>query len=537
MSSNLMTSRTIPTSTDAPAAPTARRRLGAGRSGQVFEEVTEDGRRLACKVFIPDRPSSIVNTVLTGAVNPYRWDRHAVECGVLRRRILEPLVLWWFDGRLRLPATDGARWYEPERAFELRAELIEGRHAMLRHPLAGEAKLEARELDREILRPLAKHLGEAGFDGLLWQAGKGNPVAAANFMRDERAGAVRWVWIDAESGVPALFSLNPWHLFRTYLPLCIKHGCWLFDDVDAPRIRAYLGEQADALKAHLGERAFARLRADVDALEASQRRWRSLPRHRRSVASHQAVGKITREQARHYVDKPVRWIARLVGKACMRVPGKVGALLAKVGAKLHPRHVHAALGRYARFFLSQSVRTRWASRYVRLRVLDWRERGFIDRDGARAIRTSMQTDNAAEYIADFGVHLAIKPGVKLLVWGLVPLLKVFGVIDSWWLVGAIALYGGAIGRTLYTLGRTVQALVRGRSAPWIALLAGLAPVVGNAAYPLQLLAASSKGDVLAARFLVHDILSGVGRKIPIWGGKDTFLEHRFNALARLVTRA
>ena len=45
------------------------------------------------------------------------------------------------------------------------------------------------------------------------------------------------------------------------------------------------------------------------------------------------------------------------------------------------------------------------------------------------------------------------------------------------------------------------------------------------------------GNGLVAQFLVHDILSGVGRRIPIWGGKDTLLEHRFNALARIVTRA
>ena len=180
----LMTSRPATTPNDAPAAPTARRRLGAGRSGQVFEEVTPDGRRLACKVFLPDRASSLVNTVLMGAVNPYRWDKHAVACAVLRRRILEPLVRWWFDDKVRLPATDGARWFDESLAFELRAELIEGRHAMLRHPLAGEAKHEVDDLVNEVLRPLQQHLDESGFDGLLWQAGRGNPVAAANFMRD-----------------------------------------------------------------------------------------------------------------------------------------------------------------------------------------------------------------------------------------------------------------------------------------------------------------------------------------------------------------
>ncbi len=531
-----MTSRPASPPKDAPVASPERRRLGAGRSGQVFEEVTADGRRLACKVFVPDRASSIVNTVLTGAVNPYRWDKHAVACAVLRRRILEPLVRWWFDDRVRLPATDGARWFPDRLAFELRAELIEGRHAMLRHPLAGEAKHEVDDLVTEVLRPLQGHLEASGFDGLLWQAGRGNPVAAANFMRDLSGEGARWVWIDAESGVPALFPLNPWHLVSTYLPLSDKHGRWLFDDVDVPKLRRYIDHNAAALATRLGPHGLNQLEKDIDALDASQNRWRALPRHRRSVASYQATGKITREQARHYIDKPVRWIARLAGRAITRTPVKVLGAVKRVLPRLAPRHVVAGLAAYGRFFVSQKIRSRWANNYVRRRVLDWRGRGMLDRAGARDVRASMLGNDAAEYIADFGVHLAIKPAVKLLVWGLVPVLALTGVLASWWAVTFIA-FGGAIGRTLYTLGRTVQSLGRGRRAPWVALLAGMAPVVGNAAYPLQLLVATRGGNGLVAQFLVHDILSGVGRRLPIWGGKDTLLEHRFNALARLVTRA
>ena len=119
------------------SGPARRRRLGAGRSGQVFEEILPDGRSLACKVFLPDRASSLVNLVLTGAVNPYRWNAHAVECAVLRRRILAPLVELWFQGALRLPETHGSRWDGDHRAFELRAERVQGRHTQLQHSLRG----------------------------------------------------------------------------------------------------------------------------------------------------------------------------------------------------------------------------------------------------------------------------------------------------------------------------------------------------------------------------------------------------------------
>ena len=531
--------RSEPTAADPAPAAAGRRRLGRGRSGVVYEEVAPDGRRLACKVFVPDRLSSLVDTLLTGAVNPYRWNRHAVECAVLRRRILERLVPWWFEGRVRLPETHGMRWDEAGHAYELRAELVEGRHAMLRHPTAGaEQRGEAHELVHDVLEPLQVHLEEAGFDGLLWQAGKGNPVASANFLRETRDGATaRWVWIDAESGVPAVFSLNPWHQFQTYFPLCDKHRRWIFDDVDVDRLEGYVEDHDADLRAAYGDRETEILRKDVEALAASQDRWRALERHGRSVTSHQALGKISRDQAKYYAKRPVLWLLHLVGRACARVPMKVTRHVWCALPRFMPRVLLATAGRWLRFFTSQEVRERWASRYVRRRVLDWRERGFMTREDVRGIREAMRGSDEASYVADMGIHLAIKPGIKLLTYGVTPLLYLLGVIDSAALVAGIAVYGGATGRTLYTLGRTAQCLVRRRAAPWVALTAGLLPMVGNAAYPLQLLAATKGRDGRAARFLVHDTLSGVGRRIPIWGGRDTLFEHRFNAVARLVTRA
>jgi hypothetical protein len=515
----------------------ARRRLGRGRSGTVYAGRGPDGRQWATKVFVPDRASSLVMNVLTGAVNPYRWHPHAVKTAVLRRRLLEPLVGLWFGDALRLPRTGCVRWNEEAKAFELEAELIDGRHAMLRHPTAGPAAGEVRGLARDILRPLQRHLAEAGFDGLLWQAGRGNPVAAANFMREQAAdGSMRWVWIDAESGVPALFSPNPWHQVRTYLPLSIKHGRWLFDDVDVHRLRAYLREHDSDLRARHADEVVQRMGADVDALEAAQDAWRSMGRHARSVESRRATGRITDEVARRYATRPVRWMLRLGVHAGLRTARKVGSAARAALRRLRPRPVMAALGRWTRFFLSQSVRERWAGRTVRRRLRDWRARRFLSAGDARRIRRSMKTSDAAEYLADFGVHLAMKPAVKLLSWGLVPLLGLLGVIDSWWIVGLLAVYGGALARTLYTLGRTVQAALRGRQLPVVALAAGLLPVFGNSAYVLQLLTTSSQKDGHVAKFMVHDLFSAIGRRVPIWGGKDTLTEHRINALATLLTR-
>jgi len=409
---------------------------------------------------------------------------------------------------------------------------------MLRHPGCGPAKDEVRDLVGNVLRPLAGHLKRAGFDGLLWQAGKGNPVASANFMREMPTDGTpaRWVWIDAESGVPALFPFNPWHLLATYLPLSLKHGRWLFDDVDVPCLRDYVDAHAAEFEATLGADRVTRMRRDVEALAAVQAKWKTLSRHQRSVGSHLAIGRITASQAAHYAERPVRWLLRLVGRGSVKAARLAGRGLWRGLAHLEPRRLALALGRWGKFFLSQRVRERWASRHVRRRVRDWRDRGFLTREDGRRVRASMRTSDAAGYVADFGVHLAMKPGLKLITWGVVPALKLTGYIDSWWLVGILVVYGGAIGRTLYTFSRTLQALVRGRHLPVVALAVGLLPVVGNAAYPLQLLATSSKKDGGVAKFMVHDIFSALGRRLPIWGGKDTLTEHRANAVATFVAR-
>jgi hypothetical protein len=330
--------------------------------------------------------------------------------------------------------------------------------------------------------------------------------------------------------------LNPWHLLRTYLPLSLKHRRWLFDDVDMPRLRTYVEAHQDDLVEAVGADAARALRRDVDTLEAVQRSWKSLSRHRRSVASHHVTGRIDDAQATYYTPRPLRWIARLLGRGLVRGVKKAGGLVLYGALHLKPRLVVAALSRWARFFFSQQVRERWATRYVRRRAAVWRERGFLTRSDTRAIRASMQRGDAAEYVADFGIHLALKLPVNLLRYVAVPALYATGVIASGWVAAGLFMFLTPACRTLYSLWRCARSVVRGRRAPWLALVVGAVPTFGNAAYPLQLLAASTRGSGEAAPFLVHDIFSATGRRLPIWGGRDTLMEHRTNALATLFAR-
>ena len=507
-----------------------RVRLGAGRSGEVFAEVTPEGLELACKVFVPDRASTLVNVVLTGAANPYRWDPHAVRCAVLRRQLLEVLVDWWFDGALRLPVTEGSRWNERHGAYELRAERVQGRHTRLRHGFGeGAPSTEAAELRDRIMGPLQHHLESSGFDGLLWQAGRGNPVAAGNFMRDLTEGGARWVWIDAESGVPALFPLAFWTLLTDYLPLCAKHRRWLFDDVDTERLRRYLGHHSRELRHRLGPEGHEQLLALTDELNDEQWRWRLLRRHQRGVRGAEAAGTLGAERAEWYMERPVAWNLRQLGRGAMAAGRLAGRGLARLPGLVQPARWVEAVRAYGRFLRSADRRDRWAAVHVRRRLLHWRRRGMLDRAACARIRASMEAEQAAGYVADFGVHLAIKPAVKACTWAALPALALVGAADHWVLLGLLAM-SGALARTAYTTARCVRALARGQRAPWVALGAGVVPVVGNVAFPLQLLAAGRgpSGDV--ARFLIQDVLSGVGRRLPVWGGPDTFTEHGLNAV-------
>ncbi len=75
-----------------------------------------------------------------------------------------------------------------------------------------------------------------------------------------------------------------------------------------------------------------------------------------------------------------------------------------------------------RFASSQRYRARSARRLVSLRILDWAERGFLDRAGSERLRAELSSDDASSYLTDFAVHLMIKPAVKTFQWLVVPAL-------------------------------------------------------------------------------------------------------------------
>jgi len=509
--------------------------LGRGRSGVVYAARGADGAELACKVFGARGLTKLVQCVLLGAPNPYQWCEDAVRCAFLRRELLAGIVPHWFGDRLRVARPVHVRWSAAHAAWELGAERVRGRPPGLRHPLRSPEPDEAGELARELLPELQARLVESGFDGLVWQAGRGNPVALNNFLLEESDGRRTWVWIDLESGVPALFPLDPRALLGYYLPRSLRLGRALFDDVDVARLRRWLA-RADGGPAGAERARLERLAAELDE---RQRRWKARPRHVGAIEYRQARGELDEETARSYRGRPLRWNLREARRAAARAPGLAGRLARALGRQLRRLELPKLPRRVARFLVSQRKRAQLARRYVARRIERWRLRGQLAPADARALRRELSHGESSEYLTDFGVHLAIKPFVKAGEYWLAPALFALGALDAVTLA-IVLVAGGSLARTLYTGGRAVQAALAGREKPWVALGVGVLPVVGNFAYPLQILVSSTAEQDVLARFILHDGGAQLGEKLPIWGGRDTWTEHVLNrlpdGLARLGPR-
>lgn len=510
-------------------------RLGAGRSGIVFRLARSDGRDSAIKVFQGEGLAQLVHLIMLGAPNPYRWNEAAIRCAWLRRRLLAELIPYWFGDRLRVANALDWRWNSTYQAYELDTEFVKGRNAALHQPFAAQRATELDDLVRDIMRPLQARLLESGFDGLVWQAGRGNPVAANNFLLAEQEGPRSWTCIDLESGVPALFSPSPIQWFGFYLPLCFKHRRPVFDDVDTGRLAHYLAEQAHSLRAELGDARYQQMQAWRHELTEQQARWKSLSRAHSSIQYGLSRGRISTEQADWYRQHVLRWylreILRFVRSGLQAGRSLASKLLRRLREFRYRQVWRAAVG----LATSQRYRAIVARWYLASRIEVWERRNQMQQmDGKRLLRM-LSTEEDAAYLTDFGMHIALKPAVRVVNYGVILPLTLLQLLHPLILVIGIAA-GGSIARTLYTGVRTLQAAAGGRPRPWIALAVGALPIIGAAGYPLQIIHAGKGRTSPLAQFIIYDAFTRVGELLPIWGGRDTQTEHFFNHLADYLIR-
>ena len=216
------------------------------------------------------------------------------------------------------------------------------------------------------------HLIQAGFDGAAWQAGHFNPVASSNFMLESLPdGSSKWVWIDIESGVPALFSPNPFGLLSFYLPCSLKHGHPLFDDVDIEKLKRYLETRCEALQRDLGQSAWTSLQATVSGLTRSNNDWRNLGWITRGIEARARRGQITESEASYYRKRRLLWLGKEFEQS---VRASVRWARARFERYLSPKVVSRAVAELAKLIISESRRAKFARKFIGGTIEKWHAR-------------------------------------------------------------------------------------------------------------------------------------------------------------------
>ncbi len=523
----------------------SRREIGRGRSGIVYLHDDENGHQLACKVFDSRGLTRLVQWFTLGAPNPYMWNIDAAKCAKIRRDLLQSLVPIWMDGKVNVAGAKDVIWDSAEKTFELRTRYIHGRAAKLHHPLKDNLDDEAVCLWQQTMPKLRLHLEQAGFDGLLWQAGIGNPVALNNFLFEDTNDEAQTdqqlatkdslVWIDLESGVPAIFPASLKVLFQYSLPHWWRLGRPMFDDVDIVRLHGYLESNAKELQLALGENGYESLKCNAARLGEHQQKWKSIGRLHSSILYRLAQGEISDLQADYFSNHRFRWVFSELGRAVQAFPRTLHKSLLAIGKYLPQFNLLKIVRNSWRFLVSHKNREEMIHGYLDDRIREWSDRGQLSDAHAQSFREQIGSPNSSVYIMDFGIHIAIKPAVKAVQIWLLPTLFAFGMLSGP-ATAFLILVGGALGRTIYTTGRLIQSVVTGQERPWVALVVGVFPIIGNMAYPIQMIYSAGGKDQKLAQFMLDDAFSRIGHYFPIWGGEDTWTEHMFNRIPQKIIR-
>ncbi len=511
--------------------------LGAGRAGKVFLVESKQGL-LARKIFYKDKLASIINYFFWGAPNPYIWNEDAINCAFYRRKILSALVQFWFGDRLKIAEAIEVNWNQEFKAYQFDTGFVKGRHVALRHPFNQERTGELPALVKGIMMPLQKKLLEAGFDGLIWQVGKGTPNALNNFLLAESTpGQYVFVWIDLESGVPALFPLNPLALASFYLPKSIQYKRALFDDVNPQKLKEYVNTYQAELQKTWGSQQYNEILEYIDLLEVSQEKWKSKKRIENSIQYHLKKGEINERQANWYLRHSFFWYKREAIALSKLIINKVFvALPILIIQKLTTIPYQQFLQQFYQFIFSQRYRLSLAKNYIRKKINYWQDRKHLTEEESNYLLQHLERDHSSDYLNDFGVHLGIKTFFTVVELVFTPPLYLVNFIDEF-IVVAWLIAGGPIYRTVYTLWRVFQNASNRQEIPWVALLVGLIPTFGVLAYPCQIIYSAQGRKKKIAKFIIYDFFTQIGAKIPIWGGEDTQTEHFFNRFAdKIVAR-
>ncbi|MBI2134135.1 hypothetical protein HYU11_05650 [Candidatus Woesearchaeota archaeon] len=495
--------------------------IGRGKSG-VVTKVNVDREVIARKTFVGDPFADFFTMLSTGAPNHYGWNEDAISCAYYGRRILSPLLRFW-EPNITISNAVGIGWDEKRKAYYLDTEFIEGSSPCLQTPFSRNQEFEA---VCESLETIREHLVQSGFYGKKWQT---DNLRAINNLKLTKMGTVL---IDMESGgaqFPWQILINPVKFFRYYLPMTLHFKRPLYDDVDVKRLTEYVNENIGGLEQVLDSVEVSNLEQDISALAFHQERWKSMSKAECGIEFALKKGKITGEQAEYYRAHTNIWAmtiaAGLARKGAQTLFSDVPKSVLRWAGSVDYRKAAKTAWKYVS---SLDYRTEKAREYVERRIKSWETKGQISSEEADSLRRPLEHERVLGYLPDFGVHGFIFAASKATY--IAPALYFMHLIDEQ--AGIFILSGGSIARLLYTSARLAENAVKKKEKPYTALALSGIHIIGNLAYPIQILRSGNEDEKKLAEFLIYDFFTTIGRRIPVYGGGST--EHHFNRIPELL---
>lgn len=506
--------------------------LGKGRSASVYK-ITHAGKDAVRKIFTGSGAADLAMSIFFGTTVDYQWSEDAVKTAFYRRRVLNALLKLWFNDRLQIATPLDTGKDDETGHLYLDTDFVQGETARLYNPFSLAHISEYNDLKKIIFPELQQHLYQAGFVGAMWQAGYGQPCSIANFLCikfDEDKTKEKWVWIDTESGVPALASYSIFKQLGFYFPWALKLRRPLFDDVDESKLRTYISENNDALKKQLGKIAFAEFLNDVDSLLKHQAKWKSMSRFTRIMHYYRARGRISEE---YFSALKQRKRSKLGFLLKTYYPTQFGSFFSYFGRKSWSFIKLISPIRWGVFFLrsmlSRKYRVMKSCAFIEKRINEWEELKRITPHQAEILKTELHYQESSQYLADFGIFLALKPFGYFVKIFIVPLLLFYGWINPIAAVFIIIFFSVTV-RFIYALLRGIEDFFFGRPFPYVAILIAPIPSFGTCAHPCQMVHSARKGHEVS-QFIVYEVLSTIAKKIPVWGGYNSEIEYFLNRIA------
>ena len=495
--------------------------LGSGRSAVVYKCV-RDGQEVARKIFCGTDLTNLILNLFYGAPVDYKWCEPAIKAAYFRRKVLKDLTRFWFGGNFTIANSVATGINSESNEQYLDTEFIEGRVAALYNPFSENGLTEFKELKYKIFPELQERLMESGMDGTVWQAGYGQPCAIPNFLYSARE---KWVWIDAESGVPAIVSYNLKKLLFYYIPKAFKFRRVMFDSLDCGKFSNYLKDNEKDLRESLGDE-YREFSENCEALIVSSTAWQGMSRNDKSRGYYKFSGRITDEQDKYYAKHKILWLIFFI-RSFFRYdfPGIFRHLIRKsmrFCAKLNPVKI---LTFCVLSLCSGSYRVKIAHKHIESKIDSWHRKKRLTNEQAETLHNELDDNSARKYLSDFGVFILFKP-LGYIIRLIVAVMLTKGLIDGA-TAAFIITFISIILRTVYSLYRCLEEMFSRKEIPWIALLISPLPMIGTLAHPCQMLHSARKGHSIS-QFTIYEVLSTIAAKIPIFGGYDSEIEYQLN---------